>query len=360
MSLEPPRPGSAAELHLREIAHGLEREGWDVATLWRRRQRGVRNLLGLLTFQLGVAAKVRRFDVLYLRWHPLGLLMTEAARVAQVPYVLEVNGTVDDMVLAHPRAAFLRAWLLRAAGRQFRGAAQAIAVAPGLAHWVEQMAKGRTKATFLHNGAPEALAHRATEARTPPYAVFFGELALWQGIDTLLDSRRSRSWPAGVRLVVAGDGTLREAVAGAHDDGLVDYVGKVPRDAAHDLLAGAIASISPQTARVRRNLHGVSPMKVSESLMLGVPPIVSALPGQRELVAAAPVGFVVEPDDPEAVAAAVRAALDVREEQRSALREYATDTVSWRTVAERTSRLCTYAVERPNDVGVGGPERGVE
>ena len=42
-----------------------------------------------------------------------------------------------------------------------------------------------------------------------PFAVFFGGLTAWHGVDLMLDAVRHPNWPAGVELVVIG--------AGAHE-----------------------------------------------------------------------------------------------------------------------------------------------
>jgi len=331
-------------MHLQQIADGLEREGHLVTRLWCRPSRAPR-LLRLVIFQLRTLRRLRDFDVLYFRWHPLGFLQYGAAKLMRVPYVLEVNGTEEDITLAYPRASRCLGLLRCTARRSFRGAAHVIAVSPGLADRARDATRDRVPVTWLANGAPEDLAAQQRPAASPPYAAFIGELAPWQGLDTLLGARRLESWPAEVGLVVVGTGTEAPAVVAAAREGLVEYLGRLPHDEAKRIMAEAVVTISPQTARYARNRLGVSPLKVAESLMLGVPVIASRLPGQDELVQGSPGGQVVAPDSCEELADAVRAAVEAETDKRQ-LTDYARNALSWTSVARRTSSICESVAGR--------------
>jgi glycosyltransferase involved in cell wall biosynthesis len=97
---------------------------------------------------------------------------------------------------------------------------------------------------------------------------------------------------------VIGSGAAEAQAAEAAAAGGVVFHGRLPRDRALAIVASASVSLSVQTARYARNRMGVSPLKVAEGLMLGVPTVVSDLPGQAQLVRDAPMGEVVPPDDP--------------------------------------------------------------
>ena len=331
-------------MHLNAIADGLDAAGLTVERLWATPSRMPR-LMRLLTFQALLMPRLGALDLLYCRWHVLGLPLLLAARVARVPYILEVNGSHEDIVLAYPGLRRFRALLLALSTWEFRHAHAVITVAPGLAAWIEQLTSGRVPVEWMPNGAPDALSGRSTAPDDPPYAVFIGELARWQGLDTLLAARRSSSWPAGVSLVIAGSGVGQPLVEQCSTEGVVDFRGRLPRDAAQELLARGSVSISPQTARLDRNLLGVTPLKVAESVMLGVPPVVSDLPGQADIVRSAPAGAVVPPDDPEALATAVgRVIAGVAD--RVGLSAYGRRTLGWETIARRTFEVCCRALER--------------
>jgi len=338
VSSEAPTPGSAAEVHLQEIAVGLERNGNSVTRLWAADDSSMR-VVRLVKFQLKNLLVLRSFDVLYFRWHVLGVLQYMMARIFKVPYVLEINGTHEDIVLAHPHLSPFTKSLSRLTAWEFRGASHIIAVSPGLGAWASNLSNCTVPMTWIPNGAPEALARQRADAADPPYAVFVGRLATWQGIDTLLEARRSPAWPKDVPLVVVGSGLEEPSVRRAAAQGWVDYRGQLGRPEAQKVLASAAVSISPQTANVSRNRLGVTPLKVAESLMLGVPVVASRLPGQSEIVAGSPGGRVVAPDSPDELARAV-AAMMAFPTDRDAIACYALKSVSWGAVSDRTSAIC--------------------
>ncbi len=332
-------------MHLRQIADGLEREGHRVTRLWCGPGTAPR-LLRLVLFQLRTIRRLRDFDVLYFRWHPLGFLHYGAARLLRTPYVLEVNGSVDDLALAHRPVSPCLGMLRRTTGWSYRGAAHIIAVSPGLADWARDATRHRVPVTWLPNGAAEELGAQQRPPAQPPYAAFIGELATWQGLDTLLAARRSASWPVGVRLLVVGSGKEADLVEQAAREGLVEYLGRLPYGQARDVMAAATVTVSPQTARLARNRLGVTPLKVAESLMLGVPVIATRLPGQAEVVEASPGGHVIAPDSPDELAGAVAAAVTATPDRRR-LTDYARESVSWRSTAQRTARILESSVRRP-------------
>ena len=86
-----------------------------------------------------------------------------------------------------------------------------------------------------------------------------------------------------------------------------------------------------------------TPNKLFEAMAAGVPVVASDLPGMAPIVrgdrAGAGVGRLVDPTDPGAIAAALRAILDAPPEDRRALRatalRMAHETYSWEAQAER-------------------------
>jgi glycosyltransferase involved in cell wall biosynthesis len=339
ISLEVPSPGSAPEVHLNAIADAFGMAGWVVDRAWGT-SKGRGRLIEILLQQIRLVARLRKCDVGYMRWHPLGLPTVALARALRKPLILECNGTVDDVVMAHSRARALVKVLRLSAIAQYRLASAAIGVAPGIA---QELRKYVNHVVMLPNGAHASLTAYGVEPAEPPYAIFVGELAPWQGIDTLLEARADPAWPRGIRLVIVGDGALRDAVSARESS--IEYVGRVPRHEAHALLAKAICSVSPQTGRIARNRLGVTPIKVAESLMLGVPVVATDLPGQAELVSAAPHSRVVPPDDSRAIALAV-AAIAREEQDRQAIRAWAQQHVSWERIGALTVAMCEAVMEQ--------------
>lgn len=133
-----------------------------------------------------------------------------------------------------------------------------------------------------------------------PSVVFAGRLSDEKGVDVLV--RAMADVPDG-RLVVAGDGPERSRLEALAVEVLGDrtaFVGHLDREALHALVASARCTVLP--ARWHEN----QPMSVLESFALGVPVVASTLGGLPELVWPDRTGLLVAPDDPVALATALR------------------------------------------------------
>jgi glycosyltransferase involved in cell wall biosynthesis len=177
---------------------------------------------------------------------------------------------------------------------------------------------------------------------------YAGTLALQNHpVDLLLEA-----WPAVVAaapdatLLLIGGGEdlpiLRERVAQAGLSTSVCFTGQLPHASVATYLALAVLSVDPvrddAVARAR------SPLKLFESMALGVPVITGAVGDRAELLADGRAGVLVEAGSPEALATAISALLHdeprrlamAREGQKQA-RRYAWDSLArtWATVYER-------------------------
>jgi len=129
--------------------------------------------------------------------------------------------------------------------------------------------------------------------------MFAGHLEPWKGPDVLVAALLQLAGRAVV-LDVLGDGSLAQSLAHAADP-RVRFWGAVPLGPAR--LGAADLYIVPS----RREAFGMGAL---EAMARGVPVVASAVGGLRDLVA--PVGTLVEPGDPRALAEAVAACLDDR------------------------------------------------
>jgi glycosyltransferase involved in cell wall biosynthesis len=306
------RPGGAAATHVTEICAGLQRRGVKIELLAERGEG--RNGPGAQASRyarltIRALAALPRADAVYIRSHFAGWPLALAARLLGRPVIHEINGTYADALVTHPvyaRAARALGAMQRA---QYRLAARLIAVTPDLADWARREA-GHDRVSFVANAANTDLFRpdgpRAERGR--PYAVFFGGLTRWHGVDSMLAAARHADWPSGVGLVVAGpivDRSLEPALRAAPAS--VAYLGPVPQGELPALVRGALAALVPISDPGGRSSKGVLPLKLYEALACGTPAIVTNLPGQAELVRSGECGVVVPVDDPGALAAAVAA-----------------------------------------------------
>lgn len=350
LCLQVTKEGQASYAHVHEIIHGLRHRGWQV-NLYEPRYRSFSGQVGTANRLLEFAFTQLRFlfsrrpEVLYIRWH-FGAFPTACwARLRGIPVVQEVNGTYEDLFIAWPWTRKLRRlfeWLMRI---QLCWAQQVIAVTPGLAEWVKQETN-HERVDVVSNGANIKLFNPKTDVDSAlvshrPYALFFGALAPWQGIDTILAAVVHQAWPTDMKLVIVGDGMERSKVEAAriHSSRIV-YMEVQSYQRMPSIIKGSLAILSPQKGI--RSEYGLMPLKVFEALACAVPVVLSDYPGMADLVRVARCGIVVNPDDQEALAKAV-AYLYHHPENREAMgkrgREVIEKNHSWDQKSALTSRI---------------------
>lgn len=155
----------------------------------------------------------------------------------------------------------------------------------------------------------------ARDALTPDGGLLFvGRLRVRKGVEVLLAAlARLRAAHPAARLAVAGDGEHRRALERtARRMGVaeaVDFLGRCDAARVRALLAGARVLAVP-------SIYEGMPLVVLEAMDAGVPVVASRVSGIPEVVADGATGWLVPPEDPEALAAALGEALAHPEEAR--------------------------------------------
>lgn len=295
--------GQGAAVHVAELFEALRRRELDGIAINRSSASRLR-WLAYVSVLVRALRRVRHVDFLYVRAHPVSLPLLVVARCVDTTTVVEVNGTSADMRDTYPGTRPISSLMDLADRAVLRVADGAVAVSAGLSQWASAHAPD-TPVVVIPNAADS----RRFRPDVPPreglperYVAYCGAMARWQGLETLAEASTHARWPAGVRLVVAGDGPLRPALADAAAKGapIVD-VGVLPHHQIPEVLVGALAVVSPRAHR-----HA-SPMKVYEALACGTPVIASAVPGQVELLESRECGLTFPPGDAANLAAAVAA-----------------------------------------------------
>ncbi len=146
------------------------------------------------------------------------------------------------------------------------------------------------------------------------YLLFVGRLRIRKGVEVLLAAlaRLAPRFPTA-RLLVAGDGEHREELlARTVTLGLgsvVVFLGRADAGRVRALLAGARALVVP-------SIYEGMPLVVLEAMAAGVPVVASAVSGIPEVVLDGETGWLVPPEDPPALAAALAAVLEGPAEAR--------------------------------------------
>jgi len=137
---------------------------------------------------------------------------------------------------------------------------------------------------------PHAVADAGPRTRPPSISttvLCVGRVSEEKGVDVLLEAW-ARARPAGLELVVVGDGPRREelerrAVAG------VRFTGRLPHDEVRALMLGARALVFPSVC------FEVFPMTLVEAMSAALPVIASAHGGSAEIVGPIGAQWLAEP-----------------------------------------------------------------
>jgi len=175
------------------------------------------------------------------------------------------------------------------------------------------------------------------------YVIFFGALAIWQGIDTLLEAINDNEWPDRLKLVIIGDGTERQKIEKIvlRNSNLI-YLGKIPYKKVPGVIVNSIAGLSIKNNKGNHSSTGLSPLKVYETLSCGVPIIVTDFPGQADLVRKYNCGLVIPSEDSKALVRAINYLYnnpEIRAEMGKRGYEAIKKEHSWDKRAEETDKI---------------------
>lgn len=225
---------------------------------------------------------------------------------AGLPLVVTCHGSDINVLARDPARAKLMA-------RALRQAAAVVAVSRDLAGKIARLGVPPERIRHIPNGVDLSLFPLADKARaraslglTPsgPLLVGAGRLEPVKGYDRLL---RALARLDGVRLVLAGDGSLRESLAGLarrlHIEDRVTFAGMVPHEElAPYFQAADLLVISSHSEGWPTIIH--------EALACGTPVAAPALGGIPEALARPGLGLIFPSAEPEPLALGIREALD--------------------------------------------------
>lgn len=354
LCLQATQEGQASYAHVHEIINGLRKRGWDVELFEPSYSKKdfaptiLQRLFEFIFVQLKLLVKLKKDDLIYIRSHFAAFPTSVIAKLKKIPVVQEVNGPYEDLFIAWPWTRYFKGffkWLIKV---QYKISDAIIVVTPQLKEWVISEIGGLKvlNVYVISNGANTDLFTPDAESKyklEKPYVVFFGALAPWQGIDTILEAIKNPEWPENVKLVIMGDGVERTKVEKAvRENNKILYLGKIHYKEVPGVVSNSIAGLSPKNNLGGRSNTGLSPLKVYEILACGVPAIVTDFPGQADIIREHQCGIVVSPDNPEEIAKAVKYLYDnenKRKEMGQRGRKVVLKEHSWDKRAEETEKV---------------------
>ena len=357
LCLESTQEGHASYTHVHEIISGLKRRGWEVELFSPRYDNKgeppslLTKCCKFLSVQFRLWKKSHCMNVLYVRGHPVALPIVLWCRLYGIPIVLEVNSPYDDLFLAYPWTVYFKPLFKALMLAPMKTANALIVVTFELKGWVEKKV-GHKPVYVIPNGANTELFHPDANSQyvlSRPYVIFFGALARWQGIDTVLKAVKSPEWPQEISLVIVGDGVERPMVEKASKSNKkVIYLGKIPYNEVPGVVANGLAGLIPKNNKGGRSETGLSPLKLYETLACGVPAVVTDFPGQADLVRNKNCGIVIAPGDHVALAKAVAYLYhnpEMRKDMGRRGREVVELEHSWDRRAEETGKVIEEVIK---------------
>ncbi|GIW20616.1 MAG: hypothetical protein KatS3mg065_0912 [Chloroflexota bacterium] len=151
-----------------------------------------------------------------------------------------------------------------------------------------------------------------------PVVLYHGGFSPDRGIEQLIEALPLLP---GAHLVCMGYGRLEPLLrARAASDDRLHVLPAVPPDVLLDWVASAdVVAIPIQPTTLNHRL--TTPNKLFEALAAGVPIVAADLPGMAPIVRETGAGVLCDPTDPAAIAAAIRAVLELPEAERRAIGE---------------------------------------
>lgn len=174
--------------------------------------------------------------------------------------------------------------------------------------------------------------------------LYSGHLHAWKGVETLVAAAAGLSEQDHVLLLGGRDEDVARFRA-AHAGPRVHVLGRVPRALVAGWLKAADVLVLPNVGSSHESRHETSPLKLLEYMASGRPIVASDLPSLREILDGR-CALLVQPDDPRALAAGIRATLE--EPVAAAARaQRALERVQSMDWSARAGRILDFALQLP-------------
>jgi putative colanic acid biosynthesis glycosyltransferase WcaI len=350
------------------------RRQWEGATVWHcpvwvpRRPTGVKRVLHYLSVAMSSAPIVFR----QIAWKPAVIIVVVpplfcspvallAARLSKARSWLhvqdfEVSAAFETGLLRQPALRRMASWVERHLMRRFD---RVSTISPKMMEGLRARGLAEEQCTFFPNWVDVRAIYPLPERNVlreelgipagTTVALYSGNMAGKQGLETLLDAARLLEGEESLRFVMCGDGAAREKLRDVYGTlHNVVWLPLQPAERLNELLNLADIHLLIQLAGVA---DLVMPSKLTGMLASGRPVVATATPGSQVAEVVARCGVVVPPGDVGDLAAAVRAlSADPGRRRRlgEAGRDYAVKNLDLSSVLESFERALISAANEPS------------
>ena len=201
-------------------------------------------------------------------------------------------------------------------------ATRIISLLPGGSEYLVRKGIPKEKISWLPNGIDTRYIPKSAfpQNGTVFSVMYAGAHGIANGLQTILDAAtilQQEGWGERVRFRLVGDGPVKPFIQKrAHNEGIkiIDFNNPVPKEKVYDVLreADAFVMILKRSAVFR---WGVSPNKLFD-YMVSARPTIFSVNAPFDPVSAAKAGIIIPPEDPHALAQAIRQLADMPLQER--------------------------------------------
>ncbi|MBD3335219.1 MAG: glycosyltransferase [Candidatus Eisenbacteria bacterium] len=246
----------------------------------------------------------RPWDLIYTRSDVHSLAGRQAARMLNLPHVVEFNNLKGEEIRKAGRSLLLAHGIRMIEGFLAQGSQGVVTVTDGLSRVISgEYGASKERCAVIGNGVNTA--HIKPAAEPPPprplRLVFIGQFTPFQGLPELVKAMTSVSDVA--RTTIVGSPPRNGELVHTATPGM-EWKGRVPYRDLPAELQQAHAGVAP-FSRTLNETTGRSPLKIFDYLACGLPVLSTRIPG-LEFIEEEGVGRLVPPDDPAALVQAIR------------------------------------------------------
>ncbi len=314
LCLESINVNNASYVHVTEVLEHLQKRNLEVKLFcsnYKKHNRKKKSLLGCLLrylfLQIRLIVNIRKYSLLYVRSHYMAFASVLIAKLFFIPVIQEVNGPYDDIFITYPWLKIFKPFLIPLQRLQYKWATHILPVTDNLKEWIAVEA-GHNRITVIPNGANTRLFHPNSSLLqneiSSDYVVFFGSMAKWHDLNTILKATSESAWPENVKLVILG-ADLIDPIMTINNNSRIILLPTQDYKKVHRYVSPAIAGLVIISNLEKRAEKGLAPLKLYETLACGVPVIATDFPGQADLIKKYKCGVVVPPNDSVSLAKSV-------------------------------------------------------